>query len=48
MDGTRFRACTLLDLDGVTSFRGAVVHEGDLLALSYTLAHALGIRIDST
>jgi uncharacterized protein YjbI with pentapeptide repeats len=47
MEGTRFKGCTLIDIDGVTSFRGASVHEGDLLALSYTLAGALGIRIDS-
>jgi uncharacterized protein YjbI with pentapeptide repeats len=47
MDGTRFKGCTLIDVDGVASFRGAIVHEGDLLALSYTLAGALGIRVEA-
>jgi uncharacterized protein YjbI with pentapeptide repeats len=46
MDGTRFRGCTLVGIAGVTSWAGAVVHHSDLLALSYALAGALGIRID--
>ena len=47
MDGTRLRSCVLLGIGGIQSWRGAVVHESDLLSLSYTLAHALGIRIDT-
>jgi uncharacterized protein YjbI with pentapeptide repeats len=46
MDGARFRGCVLADIGGVTSWRGAVVHATDLLALSYPLAAALGIRVD--
>lgn len=47
MDGTRFRDCVLVDIGGVLSWRGATVDGNDLIALSYTLAHALGIRIES-
>jgi uncharacterized protein YjbI with pentapeptide repeats len=47
MAGTRLRNCTLASIGGILSWRGAVVHEADLPALSYTLAHALGIRIDT-
>ncbi|MEV1285762.1 pentapeptide repeat-containing protein [Micromonospora sp. NPDC049679] len=46
MSGTRFDDCTLLDVGGVTSWEGAVLRNQDLVALSYTLAAALGIRID--
>jgi uncharacterized protein YjbI with pentapeptide repeats len=46
MTGTRFRGCTLVGIGGVTSFDGAIVAGQDLVALSYTLAAALGIRIE--
>jgi uncharacterized protein YjbI with pentapeptide repeats len=46
MDGTRFSNCVLDGVGGVTSFRGAIVAGQDLVALSYTLAAALGIRIE--
>ena len=46
MDGTRFRSCVLLDIAGITSWAGAVVDHADLVALSYALAGALGIRIE--
>ncbi len=46
MDGTRLRRCVLVDIGGVLSWRGASVDGNDLIALSYTLAHALGIRIE--
>jgi len=45
MDGARFRSCVLVDIAGITSWTGAVVDQGDLIALSYALAGALGIRI---
>lgn len=47
MDGTRFRQCVLVDIGGVLSWRGVTVDGNDLIALSYTLAHALGIRIET-
>ena len=47
MEGTRFRKCVLVDIGGVLSWRGATVDGNDLIALSYTLAHALGIRIEA-
>ncbi len=47
MEGTRFRSCVLVDIGGVLSWRGATVDGNDLIALSYTLAHALGIRIET-
>jgi uncharacterized protein YjbI with pentapeptide repeats len=47
MAGTRFRNCILVDIGGVLSWRGATVDGNDLIALSYTLAHALGIRIEA-
>jgi hypothetical protein len=46
MDGARFRRCELDGIAGITSWRGAVVHPDDLLALSYTLAGGLGIKVD--
>jgi uncharacterized protein YjbI with pentapeptide repeats len=46
MTGTRFRGCTLVGLGGVTSFDGAIIAGQDLVALSYTLAAALGIQIE--
>jgi uncharacterized protein YjbI with pentapeptide repeats len=46
MTGTRFRGCALVDIGGVLSWRGAVVPATDLLALSYTLAAAVGIRVE--
>ncbi|MEV6525711.1 pentapeptide repeat-containing protein [Longispora sp. NPDC051575] len=45
MDGTVFSRCDLAELGGVTSFAGARVEGQDLVALSYTLADALGIVI---
>lgn len=46
MDGARFRRCELDGIAGITSWRGAIVHPDDLLALSYTLAGGLGIKVD--
>ncbi|MEU5944728.1 pentapeptide repeat-containing protein [Micromonospora sp. NPDC047465] len=46
MEGTRFANCVLVGIGGVTSMGGAVVAHQDLVALSYTLAGALGIRIE--
>ncbi len=48
MTGTRFHGCTLVGLGGVASFSGAILAGQDLVALSYTLAAALGIRIEDT
>jgi uncharacterized protein YjbI with pentapeptide repeats len=45
--GTRFTGCTLLEIGGVTSFDGAIVASHDLVGLSYTLAAALGIRLET-
>jgi uncharacterized protein YjbI with pentapeptide repeats len=47
MAGTRFSNCTLVDIGGVLSWHGAIVDSHDLIALSYTLAHALGIQIEA-
>jgi uncharacterized protein YjbI with pentapeptide repeats len=47
MQGTRFTNCVLAGIGGVTSFAGAVVSTADLIALSHSLAAALGIRIES-
>jgi uncharacterized protein YjbI with pentapeptide repeats len=44
--GARFRRCELGGIAGITSWRGAVVHPDDLLALSWTMAAGLGIKID--
>jgi uncharacterized protein YjbI with pentapeptide repeats len=46
MEGTRFTNCVLAGVGGVTSFAGAIVASQDLIGLSYTLAAALGIRIE--
>jgi hypothetical protein len=48
MTGTRLRGCTLVGIGGVTSFDGAIIAGQDLVALSYTLAAALGIQIEDT
>ncbi|MEV7231111.1 pentapeptide repeat-containing protein [Polymorphospora sp. NPDC051019] len=45
MTGTRFRDCVLLDVAGVTSWRGAVVEAADLIQLAHVFAAALGVRI---
>jgi uncharacterized protein YjbI with pentapeptide repeats len=47
MDGARFRNCVLAGIGSVTAWKGAIVHHTDLMALSYALAGALGIQIDS-
>lgn len=47
MEGTRFANCVLAGIGGVTSFAGAIVASQDLVGLSYTLAAALGIHIES-
>jgi uncharacterized protein YjbI with pentapeptide repeats len=46
MEGARFSHCALVDIGGVTSWKGAIVRSHDLVTLSYTLAAALGIRIE--
>jgi hypothetical protein len=46
MTGTRIANCSLAGIGGVTSLAGAVVARQDLIALSYTLAGALGIQIE--
>src|SRR6266498_4080252 len=46
MAGARIAGCVLVDVAGITSWAGAVVQGQDLVALSYTLAAALGIHID--
>jgi uncharacterized protein YjbI with pentapeptide repeats len=46
LDGARLSDCTLDGVGGVTSFRGAIVSSRDVLGLAYTLANALGIRIE--
>lgn len=46
MEGTRFTNCILDGIGGVTSFAGAILAGQDLVGLSYTLAAALGIRIE--
>lgn len=46
MEGTHFTNCILAGVGGVTSFAGAIVASQDLVGLSYTLAAALGIRIE--
>jgi uncharacterized protein YjbI with pentapeptide repeats len=47
-DGARFTRCELAGAGSVASLRGAVISAADLVALSYTLAAALGITIDRT
>jgi uncharacterized protein YjbI with pentapeptide repeats len=46
MEGTRFADCNLAGVGGVTSLRGSIVSSRDALALTYTLASALGITIE--
>jgi uncharacterized protein YjbI with pentapeptide repeats len=46
MEGTRFSNCTLAGINGVTSLKGAIVKNRDALALTYSLAGALGITIE--
>jgi uncharacterized protein YjbI with pentapeptide repeats len=46
MEGTRFADCNLAGVGGVTSLRGSIVSSRDVLALTYTLASALGITIE--
>jgi uncharacterized protein YjbI with pentapeptide repeats len=45
MAGAHLRDCVLVDVGGVTSWTGATIGERDLMALSYSLAAALGIRL---
>jgi uncharacterized protein YjbI with pentapeptide repeats len=45
--GTRFTRCELVDIDGVTSLRGAILEGHNLIALAHTLATALGITIET-
>jgi uncharacterized protein YjbI with pentapeptide repeats len=46
MEGTRFSDCTLTGINGVMSLKGAIVKNRDALALTYSLAGALGIIIE--
>jgi hypothetical protein len=46
MEGTRVSGCALGGINGVLSLKGAIVSSRDALALSYTLASALGITIE--
>jgi uncharacterized protein YjbI with pentapeptide repeats len=48
MAGTRLSDCVLAGLGGVSSMAGATVSGADLVTLTYTLAAALGIRIDDS
>ncbi|GGN50761.1 hypothetical protein FHR83_009010 [Actinoplanes campanulatus] len=48
MRGARFQHCDLSGIGGITSWQGAIIHPGDLPALSYTLAGALGIIVEKT
>lgn len=45
MEGAQVERCELEGIAGITSWRGALVHPDDLLALSYTMALGLGIKI---
>jgi uncharacterized protein YjbI with pentapeptide repeats len=45
MEGARFERCELDGIAGITSWRGALVHPDDLLALSHTMAGGLGIKV---
>jgi uncharacterized protein YjbI with pentapeptide repeats len=47
-DGARFTRCELAGAGSVASLRGAVISAADLVALSHTLAAALGITIDQS
>lgn len=46
MEGAYFADCSLLDISGVASLKGATVKSRDAIGLLYSLASALGIRID--
>jgi len=46
MEGTRLSDCVLDGVGGVMSLKGAIVTSRDALGLAYTLASALGIRIE--
>jgi uncharacterized protein YjbI with pentapeptide repeats len=46
MEGTRFSDCTLDGINGVMSLRGSIVKSRDALALTYSLASALGIKVE--
>jgi uncharacterized protein YjbI with pentapeptide repeats len=46
-DGASFQQCLWEGVGGVASLRGATIRTDDLLSLSYTLARALGIRVDT-
>ena len=46
MEGTRFSDCTLDGINGVMSLRGSIVKSRDALALAYSLASALGIKVE--
>jgi uncharacterized protein YjbI with pentapeptide repeats len=46
MEGTRFSDCNLDGINGVLSLKGSIVSSRDALALTYTLASALGITIE--
>ncbi|HEY8471550.1 MAG TPA: pentapeptide repeat-containing protein [Natronosporangium sp.] len=46
LTGARFRNCELAGLGGITSLAGAILAGQDLVALSYTLAAGLGIRLE--
>lgn len=46
MEGAYFADCSLLDISGVASLKGATVKSRDAIGLLYSLAGALGIRID--
>jgi uncharacterized protein YjbI with pentapeptide repeats len=48
MAETRFAECVLDGVGGVEAFAGAIVASNDLLALTYTLAAGLGIRIETS
>ncbi|MEQ7126684.1 pentapeptide repeat-containing protein [Actinopolymorpha sp. B11F2] len=47
MRGTRLQNCVLDGISSVTSLRGAVIDPQDLIALTYALANALGIVIET-
>lgn len=47
MDETRISNCVLDGIAGMQSFTGAIVASNDLVALTYQLAQALGIRIET-
>jgi uncharacterized protein YjbI with pentapeptide repeats len=46
MEGTRISDCILDAINGVTSLKGAIIKSRDAVALTYSLASALGIKIE--